>query len=484
MTTRRDMLRIGAAAAAGAALGAFGARAAPPKPSAAREDVKILRRAFLAMHPGLYRYASPSEVAARFDALEDQVAASASRAEAFLVLSRFLATIRCGHTYANPYNQSDEVVAELFAGRTRLPFEFRWLDGRMIATRDLTAEGAVAPGDEIETIDGLPARDLLAALLPYARADGGNDAKRRALLEVRGVDRYETFDIYQGLARPPRDGAFRLALRSIDGRRREVRAPAIDQAAREAARRDAKGEGIPWTLEERADGIAILVTSNWAVYNSDWDWKGFLDASFERIRDARGLIVDLRGNEGGLDCGDEILARLVDAPIAKADYARRTRYRRAPKDLEPYLDTWDKSFLDWGAEATERGDGSYDLAPAGGAEPIAPKGPRFRGKVAVLIDSSNSSATFQFASLARANRLGTLVGEPTGGNRRGINGGAFFFLRLPHTGLEADLPLIGTFPREAQPDEGLRPDVAAAPTAEDIAAGRDPAMEAALAAIA
>lgn len=107
---------------------------------------------------------------------------------------------------------------------------------------------------------------------------------------------------------------------------------------------------------------------------------------------------------------------------------------------------------------------------------IAPKGPRFIGRLAVLIGPQNSSATFAFAQAVRRERLGALVGEPTGGNRRGINGGCFYFFRLPETGLEADLPLIGTFPTTPQPDAGIVPDVTVAPTAAMIAAGRDRVM--------
>lgn len=70
--------------------------------------------------------------------------------------------------------------------------------------------------------------------------------------------------------------------------------------------------------------------------------------------------------------------------------------------------------------------------------------------------------------------LGTLIGSATGGNQRGINGGAFFVVRLPRTGLEADLPLIGQFPPRAAPDAGLEPDLEVETTAQDIAAGRDP----------
>lgn len=94
----------------------------------------------------------------------------------------------------------------------------------------------------------------------------------------------------------------------------------------------------------------------------------------------------------------------------------------------------------------------------------------------MLIDATNSSATFQFAQIVQQNKLGMLVGQPTGGSKRGINGGSFFFLRLPSSGIEMDLPLVGTFPATPQPDEGLTPDVLVTPTLDDIVKGTDPEM--------
>jgi len=91
----------------------------------------------------------------------------------------------------------------------------------------------------------------------------------------------------------------------------------------------------------------------------------------------------------------------------------------------------------------------------------------------VIVDANNSSATFQFAQVVQRNKLGTLVGQPTGGSQRGINGGAFFFLRLPKSQIEMDLPLIGSFPVSAQPDAGLTPDVLVTPALQDIINRRD-----------
>lgn len=440
------------------------------------DDIAVLRRAYTAMHPGLHRYATPAQVDARLNALDRAFQRTDDLGARYLALSRFTGTVRCGHTYANFYNQKGSVAERLFGGRNRLPFRFRWIGGRMI----VLDEGELPRGTEVLRIDGRAASDILGALMPLARADGGNDDKRRALLGVAGIDEWESFDIYYPLVFPVGE-RFAVDARLPDGRRRSLAMDAIDLKQRLASR-SSDGDRIDhgWRLERRGT-TAIMTMPDWGLYDSKWDWKAWIAQSMEAIgrQNLTGLIVDIRANEGGLDCGNEIVARLIDAPVAGDSTSRRTRYRRAPQELEPFLDTWDKSFLDWGDDAKPRSDGFYELSQTPESAAIAPAGPRFRGKTIVLTGPTNSSATFQFASLIRREKLGQLVGEPTGGNRRGINGGAYFFLRLPG-GLEVDLPLIGYFPTSPQPDAGLMPDIAVAQTAADIAAGRDRALVKAL----
>jgi hypothetical protein len=186
-----------------------------------------------------------------------------------------------------------------------------------------------------------------------------------------------------------------------------------------------------------------------------------------------------------MDCGDRVLARLIERDLKKPAYDRYTRYRTAPADLKPYLSTWDRSFFDWGKDATgpdSRGlyrMTRFDDGPEG--DVIAPAGRRFGGPLAVLTSATNSSATFQFALTVKTSGRGRLIGQTTGGNLRGINGSGFFFLKLPNSGLEADLPLVATLPRTTQPDSGLAPDIAVRLSAAALARGEDPEMAAALA---
>lgn len=451
-----------------------------------RADVAILRRAYEALHPGLYRYQTKAEMDRRFAGLEAEFGRDRTLAETYLALSVFLATVRCGHTYANFFNQRPAVQDALLKGG-RVPFYFRWVDGRMVVTRDFTPGRRLAPGTEVLAVDGVPARAILARLLTVARADGGNDAKRVSYLEVAGRSRFEAFDVYLPLFFPARGETRTFTVRAPGAARRErVELPLLSYEERAAAVGGGAPAGDPsrplWQVEHLDPETAYLRMPGWALYNSKWDWQGFLEGAMDELvrRATPNLVIDLRGNEGGLDVGDHFLARLIERELPRDAAPQFVSYRAAPADLVPYLDTWDKSFLDWGAAAVPDGARRFRLVreKRGDAAVIAPRGPRYRGRVYVLIDAANSSATFAFAQKVKRARLATLVGQTTGGNQRGINGGAFFFLRLPNSGLEVDLPLIASFPERPLPDGGIEPDVFVRPRVSDIAAGVDTELEA------
>jgi hypothetical protein len=436
----------------------------------------------------LYRYQTPADFHQRWLRFSRTWQTATALEPRTLALAGLLGAIRCGHTHINPYNLSKATRARLFEGKALLPFRFRWLGERMVITGDPHSVG-LAPGTQVLAIDERPAAALLRSLLPLARADGSNDAKRRALMGIRGQAEWEEFDLFQPLLQPLGPTAD-LAVMLPDGRKRTIKVPTVDRRARVQARSQAssqassKGNDQPqWTLTRRGS-VAVLTMDNWALYNSKWDWKRWLNERFSEIvaDGTRGLVIDLRANEGGEDCGDLVLAHLTQRVIPAEAIRRLVRFRDVPMTLRKPLDTWDPSFFGLGKDAVTAPGGYYRLpaADSGGSDPVAPLAPRFTGKVVILTSPTNSSATFQFAQRARDAGLATLVGEPTGGNLRGINGGAYFFVRLPDSGLEFDLPLIGYFPESKRPDAGLVPDVLVPVSAAAIADGRDEAFERAL----
>lgn len=180
------------------------------------------------------------------------------------------------------------------------------------------------------------------------------------------------------------------------------------------------------------------------------------------------------------------------------------RYRTLPDGLQPYADTWDRPCDDW-SRSIEPGVGSPGARGPGGVPlyrlradrqevftaaltAFAAPPPR---RVAVLVGPVNSSSAVAIAQVVKRERLAVLVGQPTGGNRRGINGGAHYLFRLPGSGVEVDIPLIGYFPAETGPgpaldrlcDGGLVPDVLVRRPGGAVATAEDLAITAAVAAL-
>ncbi len=441
-------------------------------------DVAILRRTYETLHPGLYRYASKAEMDARFDALARDVGSDRTLADAYLRISRFTASIRCGHTYANFFNQSRAIRTALFERPDKLPFFFRLRDGAMVVTRDLTPDGALPPGTIVRSVNGITASELLSTTLPYVRGDGANDAKRIDLLAVRGEARYDAADVFWPLLFATRwTTPFHLEITRPDGTAASIVAQAQTFAQRvasvEVMQPPANGDAPLFSTQTMPDGTVVITMPTWSVYDSKWNWHAWLDAALDAAKNAPTLVLDLRGNEGGSDdVGATILAHLPDRPNPQPTPLRLVRAPRVPEDLRPYATTYDPSLLDWGSRAVPLAGALPITAPAvpylqllprsSDATAVAePRHEPYRGRVRVAIDAANSSATFAFAQTIKQRGLGTLVGTPTGGNRRGTNGDAFLFVTLPNSGIEVDLPLVGTFPLTDEPDTGLEPDVLA-----------------------
>ncbi len=456
--------------------------------TALKADLAVLRQALTTIHPGLYRYQSPAQFEAEIKGLERRFSKGATQAEVFLALSAFTAKIRCGHTFPSFWNQRDETHANLFLAKDKLPIAFRWLGGKMIVTRNDSKSNALKPGTMIKKINDVPSEVVLKTLLQLVKADGRNDAKRVAELQLQGLNEWEAFDIYYSLAYRPTE-KFKLDVIQLDGSQQSIVVDAVDHAAREAMRAsltpNTNEDSELWKFTWTRPDMAVLTMPNWVLYNSKWNWKEYLRSRFIELqaKGATSLVLDIRGNAGGNECGDEIMRYLVPERRSVPADLTYVKYQKLPADLEAHVRTWDRSYYDWSRISKPAGPvkllntTAYQIRSDVRDATIFPATPRFRGKVYVLVDAENSSATFQFAQQMRRFKVGTLVGQPTGGSRRGINGGAIFFTTLPNSGIEIDIPIIASVPTTDQPDEGLVPDVVIQDSRADIATGRDSVME-------
>ncbi len=454
------------------------------------EDFEILKRSLLTLHPALDRYHEPSYFESNLKKLEQALHDDLTYKEAYRVFSQFVATVQCGHTHVNPWNQSDLIQEMILNGTNKLPFTFDLIEKRMIVTRSVAGDDRIRAGTEITAINGAPVPAILDSLTTIVAADGSNDAMRLYELQVSGTERYELFDIYFPLFFPWTGETLTVEARTPENAS-EFSAEVSPISRQERVRRLAERYGPQpesyddlWQFEILDDDVAYLQLGTFVTYKMDLDWKKFLDDAFATMDEQKipNLIVDIRGNGGGMDEVYRVLLQhLSRKTVTLPSVETRIQYQAVPEDIRPYVGSWNDAIFDLSLSVEDTGKGYYAPRNESGQPPIYPPSPdAYQGDVYLLVDAANSSATFTLAKVVQDNGIGTLVGQPTGGNLRGTNGGQMFFLNLPHSKVEVDLPVYGYYPREAQPDRGVIPDVTVDHNIEDVARGRDAVLEAAL----
>jgi hypothetical protein len=435
---------------------------------AVQADLVRIDQLFRALHPALFRHHSPASWQAALDEVRDWARQPRTRGEVFVAFSRLVASLRCGHTYLSFWNQPVAVHRWLTDGTDKLPFEYDLLDGdRWVVTRSATFLSgdslAILPGDTIRAVNGVPVEDLVRRLLPLVRADGDNDGKRRALLDFRHRKEYEAIDVFLPLLTPPVGGRYAVERRRA-GRTAVVQVAAVPSAMRRALARPVPPARPTHELTRPAAGVAMLRVDAFDYGRDEARWAPFVTATFRQLaRDRVGtLIVDLRENEGGSDEGAEFLLRhLIRRPITLPPLRRTVAYDTVPAAFRPWLSTWDRGFYDRRGSVTRTADGAFALQEAAAwpaAIPVAPDA--FTGRVLVLTSYVNSSASHLLLRLLARQPGVTLIGDETGGSLRAHTGGNLFFVTLPDTGFEIDLPLIAYEWGAAQPSGGVRPDIA------------------------
>lgn len=465
--------------------------AEPLSAEQAARDVRVLSKALNSLHPALTKYRSSAEMASAFARFEQRGQAARSAAEMYLAASELAAAIRCGHTWTNVLNQSGAAKAALLEPANKLPLLLTLVEGRWLVLA--SADPAVTAGDEVLAVDGVGAAQMVERLMPYLRADGSSDGKRLRQLSHDRND-YSQFDMLWPLLSPPQQGRYRVELRRASGERRTLALKAMSLSERQAAL-SARGQlaqrSEAWTFKVEG-GVATLSMPSWSVWNSKFDWAAFIDDSFARLQREQVpyLVIDIRANEGGDGAvGNRLLSHLIRQPLSYQRLQNVSSYERVPYALARYLDTWDYSFFDRTGDVepiTEGTAAGKFRLKSKTASPglITPVATPYAGQVFVLVGSENSSATFVFADFVQRARAATLVGQPTGGNQRGLNGGQLAWVVLPNSGVAVDIPLLAATYTEATPDASVTPELLVRPSFTAAAAGRDQEMEAVMAAIA
>jgi hypothetical protein len=450
-----------------------------------QKDFAIVRKSYEQMHPGLYKYQSKEVIDKAFEDCKTALNHDQSLAEAYLNFHELTSKFQCGHAYPNFYNQGEFLKKELFEQKVCLPFQFQLIEDRMLITR--SADSTLSDGIEVKTINGITVSTIIKTLLPIVRADGSNDAKRRKLLEIGGQT-FEYFDIFFPMYFPLKTDSFELQIYDFNSKKTsKISVKALNRIKRNETLK-AKypdNEVVSANFKWLNDKTAIMQINNLAIYNKAFDFDKFYLNSADEYTQKQGknLIIDIRKCEGGNTSEMIKLVRYLSKNnIEIKNELDCWAYIKIDTTLKKYVDnkSWAFGWFNMNEKYfTKLENGQYRSKDGDKSEMITPEKINLEGNIYLMTSATNSSAGYIMADIFKKYHLATLVGQTTGGNQRGITAGAMFFMSLPNTKIEVDVPLIGMNYdlAKTRPDAGLSPDVYVKPNIMDAVKGIDTEME-------
>jgi C-terminal processing protease CtpA/Prc len=451
-----------------------------------QKDFAIMRQSYEQHHPGLYKYNSKEVIDSAFETCKAALNKDQTLAEAYLTIHKLTASFKCGHAYPNFFNQEDFLKKELFEGKNTLPFHFRLISDRMLVTKSVDEK--ITEGVEIKKINGIKIEEIIKTLLPIIRADGSNDGKRKNLLELNGQQYFEYFDIFFPMFFPLKSDQF--ALETYDFKTKK-KAKITVSAKNHTERNNLIKTKYPLSnyvktkFEWLNNKTAILTINDFMNFKNNYSYDSVYQYCLKEYKQKGGqnLIIDVRKNEGGN--GSEmfkLVQYLIKTPIEHVELQNTWQTLKIDPALKPYVDNKKWAFP-WFSQS-EKGYnkttmGQWKGKGADKAQVIEPKKEGFNGNIYLLSSPTNSSATYMMVEIFKKHKLATVVGQTTGGNQKGVTAGALYFMLLPNSKIEVDVPLIGTDLEIAKnlPDAGVEPDFFVKPSIEDAVKGIDTEME-------
>lgn len=334
---------------------------------------------------------------------------------------------------------------------------------------DTPTDPVLAKGTQIESIDGIPASEIIGGLIALQGAQTPllRSALAPALIRQFYYARYGERASFKVTAHSTVRGDFEQQVSALPYKELY---PGLALGAQRV---------IPYTFSRIADGRVGYI--DYRQCRDLAGFKNFLSNTFTDISQDSidGLVIDIRQNGGGDSILNAELWKYVTSkrfsngsPVTMKVSSRLKReYGFLRYNMQYFPPAW---FMRDGSLLTQ--DYTWIAAIRPGANPL-----RYNGPVYLLIGTKTFSAAIDCAQEAKDYHLATLVGRETGEP-----------LDTTGTAYEGYSPRIGVrfqfttryswFPSHPR-GRGVVPDVTIIPTQSEIRLGNDPVLEYAIAQI-
>ncbi|MEZ4647576.1 MAG: S41 family peptidase [Candidatus Eisenbacteria bacterium] len=396
------------------------------------ESFDLVRKTIEARYPKPERIDSSWQ--SRADSLRSEVEASGSKGEARALLTALALSFGESHfaiipsdAYGKLYEDEEDGAdpGEASSSEGSVGLDVRWLDGALVAVRldeGGSAERAgIVPGDEILSIDGRTTRDLVDVLRENADDSVSRFETSVAMVAQRRLTGKLGQERVIVLCRQPGD-TLEVAAAIEPWRGAPTKLGALPEQTVETFSRDFGDAGV----------------FGFSMFLSPMTVMPAAQSAFESFHDKKGIVIDLRGNFGGLlPMIQGIVGWLVSEPTQLGHMVMRDA------DLKLFAN---------------------------------PRPPHFEGKVAILTDELSISAAELFTAGVQEAGLARVFGGRTAGLALPAN-----VVRLPNGDGFMFVVAEYTTPKEVRLERtGVIPDVEVSFSRFDLYENADPVLDAAL----
>jgi len=391
-----------------------------------KQDLDQLKKILESNHPQLFRFTSREQFDSLYAEAEKEFFDNMDIKDAFLPFSRIIASIGCGHTRIDlPKRYWENHSSGIF------PAELLISGSKVLIKSSFAENNSLPVGAEIVSINEISIEEIVKDFRQYSSGDGFWNSRRDWLASKYFAPRlaamFDFPDQYQITYRKDKSApAESITIESVSSS--EIPSPEREKDF------DLK--------TDRPDKTSLLTISTFNYYNDIKGFKNYIDSAFNEINKAKSenLILDLRGNSGGdPHCSIHLFSYLI------------------PKAI-PYF-----------AEKI----GGYESY----ASPTPAFENRFRGELFILIDGGSFSTTGHLTSLLKYHKIGTFIGQETGGTFTCNDNSREYTLK--NTGFSGSVAraTFYTAVKGMSWAEGVQPDYEVLPNADDIRNEKDAALE-------
>jgi len=386
-----------------------------------RSDYDSLRSALEEAHSGLYRYSTKDEVSRIFDRYRSQLDHPMTSLQFASVITGLLPELRDGHLRLelDAVTNSNLTNAKLFPLRVITEGE-----KLMVLFNDTPDDHLIQPGMEITSINGHQPNDLIKLFMAKLSGDGFIETSKRKRAEGSfGMLYWILIDT---------DSIFNVTAKDITGKIITTKLNGVLRADRDknnvanpvnsVIRKNI--EAMQWAKDNISlriinKEVAVLKIKSFSGQN----FYNEIDNTFRSINDQkiRSLMLDLRGNGGGVDnYGAYLVAQFMEKRFHYFDHIRMS-------SIDPsFAQLRQESIDNFRSGTVADGSGGYllttKLHEALGEQ--APGKNPFTGKLVVLEDGGTFSTAADVMALLRYLTNAIFIGEESGGSYDGNTSGA------------------------------------------------------------